>query len=63
MSAEVWTDQQEEALNPELLLSHCEEMAEMLDEVEALIRADQKTSDARLLVIALNVIGAEDEDE
>jgi hypothetical protein len=63
MSAQAWTEEQEEALNLEVLLSHCEDMAEMLDEVEALIRAYQRTSDSRLLTIALNVIGAEEEYE
>jgi hypothetical protein len=64
MSAEMWDEGKVLELNNEYLLEDCIRMADMLDEVEALIVAYQKTSDARLLNIALQVIGAGgDEDE
>lgn len=64
MSAEMWDEGKVMELDNEYLLEDCIRMADMLDEVEALIVAYQKTSDARLLNIALQVIGAgENEDE
>jgi hypothetical protein len=64
MSAEMWDEGKVLELDNEYLLEDCIRMADMLDEVEALIVAYQKTSDARLLNIALQVIGAGgDEDE
>lgn len=64
MSAEMWDEGRVMELDNEYLLEDCIRMADMLDEVEALIVAYQKTSDARLLDIALQVIGAGgDEDE
>lgn len=64
MSAEKWDEGKVLELDNEHLLDDCIRMADMLDEVEALIKAYQQTSDARLLNIALQVIGAgEDEDE
>ena len=61
MSAEMWDEGKVLEMDNEYLLDDCIRMAGMLDEVESLIKAYQKTGDSRLLGIALQVIGAEED--
>ena len=63
MSGEMWDERKVMELDNEHLLEDCMEMAGMLDEVESLLLAYKKSGDARLLDIALKLIGAEEDSD